>query len=335
MLNGRNCVPRIDFSAACNVDSELLFGSESSELQRLTSSVSSALEDVGFFILNNSGVGTEQLRTLKRECIRFFGETSERKLAYKRTNPKVEMFGYTAQENSTEIFDINRPCDIKETFEFSLRGDDPVPTDEWQKMREELSRDFSLLYTRLILIIARALKLDNPNIITSKIKGLGTSHNRTAFRAALYPEVKSDRILPGQLRCGLHCDYGCLTFIYKSPFERGLSAKERGGDFIDVYGLEEGDLIVNAGECLQMMTGDLIRASPHQVGFPQPTEKGVVPAAFSLIVFGLFDDEAEIETLPNIGAKTSYPMFKFGDYFTMRLHKVFVEGKGLIDELLE
>ena len=46
------------------------------------------------------------------------------------------------------------------------------------------------------------------------------------------------------------------------------------GDFIDVYGLEEGDLIVNAGECLQMMTGDLIRASPHQVGFPQPTEKG-------------------------------------------------------------
>ena len=98
------------------------------------------------------------------QCIRFFGETSERKLAYKRTNPKVEMFGYTAQENSTEIFDINRPCDIKETFEFSLRGDDPVPTDEWQKMREELSRDFSLLYTRLILIIARGVYF-NSNIL--------------------------------------------------------------------------------------------------------------------------------------------------------------------------
>ena len=40
------------------------------------------------------------------------------------------------------------------------------------------------------------------------------------------------------------------------------------GDMIDVFCSEEGDLIVNAGECLQMITGDLIRAAPHLVQFP-------------------------------------------------------------------
>ena len=71
-----------------------------------------------------------------------------------------------------KYLDINRLCDIKESFEFSLRGDDPLPTVEWQKLREELRRDFSLLCRKLILIIARGVYFNSsflqiPSGITS------------------------------------------------------------------------------------------------------------------------------------------------------------------------
>ena len=62
---------------------------------------------------------------------------------------------------------------------------------------------------------------------------------------------------------------------------------------------------------------------------------GRVPPAFSFIFFGLFDNDAEIETIDCTATNTKYDKFRFGDYFNMRLTNVFVEGKGLVPELLE
>ena len=59
-------------------------------------------------------------------------------------------------------------------------------------------------------------------------------------------------------------------------------------------------------------------------------------------MFGLFDDDAQVETIEHIGhtrsghkKTTVYAPIVFGDYFDMRINKVFVEGQGLIQELLE
>ena len=48
------------------------------------------------------------------------------------------------------------------------------------------------------------------------------------------------------------------------------------GDFIDVCCIEDGDLIVNAGECLQMLTGDRVRAAPHKVVFSDADQHGKI-----------------------------------------------------------
>ncbi|XP_063721193.1 uncharacterized protein LOC134847870 isoform X1 [Symsagittifera roscoffensis] len=348
-------VPRINFECATRTNTEHLFCSSSEAVELLAQSLLDAFEDVGFFVVYNHGIDPAVLGNLKEEAANFFGCPTQCKEEFVRRDPKREMFGYTAQDKSTEVFDRSKPSDIKETFEFSPNGLDPVPSEEWQRCRELLSGQFSDLFHKMLVLLARALGLKSSEILTNKIKGLGKGQdgsegvkNRSAFRSALYPQVKKEKLLPNQLRCGLHCDYGCLTFIYKTPFEKGLKAKQRGGDMIDVFCSEEGDLIVNAGECLQMITGDLIRAAPHLVQFPTAATEtscdnyAIIPSAFSLIMFGLFDDDAQVETIEQIGhtrsghkKTTLYAPFMFGDYFDMRINKVFVEGQGLIQELLE
>ena len=89
----------------------------------------------------------------------FFSWDSKAKNLYKRKSPQTDLFGYTAKESTTEVFDGSKPVDSKETFECSLNGADLVPTENWQKCRSELCRQFSRLYLNTLALLARGVLL--------------------------------------------------------------------------------------------------------------------------------------------------------------------------------
>lgn len=48
--------------------------------------------------------------------------------------------------------------------------------------------------------------------------GKGPNENYSNIRVLHYPPIPpSDEILPGQIRCGEHVDYGSITLLFQDP----------------------------------------------------------------------------------------------------------------------
>jgi isopenicillin N synthase-like dioxygenase len=302
-------------------------------------SIVDAFKHTGFLVIHNHGIALEFLHRMKHEAMGFFTSDSDAdKRKYLRSDPSNNFYGFTPWDLSEESFNPDTPLDAKELFEF-MPNKCTFPSPVWAETAEELTAMFKLLFHRMLYLVAIGISEGCGDVLESAAALCGEEGNISAFRAAYYPACSRSAVLPGQLRCGLHCDYDALTFIYKPPLEKGLQCKLRGGDFIDVYSECDGDLIVNAGEILQMFTGDVIRAAPHKVIWFLPVTEGDdsdgYPEKFSLIFFGHLDNEAVVDTSKIPGAVTQYEPIRSGDYFNARLQKVFVHRIGLIDELLE
>ena len=61
---------------------------------------------------------------------------------------------------------------VQETFEFSPNGLDPVPSEEWQRCRELLSGQFSDLFHKMLVLLARG-KLTQLSLLPKPYKQFG------------------------------------------------------------------------------------------------------------------------------------------------------------------
>ena len=95
----------------------------------------------------------------------FFAAESDVKKPYLRSDPTRNMFGYTPPDLTQEVFDANKPKDHKETFEFSLWGQDEVPTEKWHFHRQQLASQMGLLFERFLTLFAIGLYV---HLISSK-----------------------------------------------------------------------------------------------------------------------------------------------------------------------
>uniref|UniRef100_A0A7M5WVU3 Fe2OG dioxygenase domain-containing protein n=1 Tax=Clytia hemisphaerica TaxID=252671 RepID=A0A7M5WVU3_9CNID len=128
------------------------------------------------------------------------------------------------------------------------------------------------------------------------------------LRSLYYPGVDSKEILPEQIRCGEHTDYGTLTLLF--PKAEGLEVKSPSGNFIKAK-LIEGTIIVNAADLLERWSSGRIKSTLHRVSLPKDTNQPRQSIAF----FVNPDNETLVECLD--GSNTCKPI-RASDWLTKR-----------------
>jgi len=111
----------------------------------------------------------------------------------------------------------------------------------------------------------------------------------TVLRLIHYPPTLKP-ILPNQLRCGEHSDYGALTILFQDPVG-GLEIKTRNGEWLPAPYIPD-TVIINIGDCMEMWTNGFLRSTPHRVVNPETSEK-IHLSRYSTAFF--FDPNMECE----------------------------------------
>ena len=97
---------------------------------------------------------------------------------------------------------------------------------------------------------------------------------RTILRLLNYPPVPQENG-GGTTRAGAHTDYGTLTILW-SPDSRGLQARNRQGEWVDVITPPE-NLIINIGDLMMNWTNDRWVSTLHQVAPHPETTRQTAP----------------------------------------------------------
>ena len=88
------------------------------------------------------------------------------------------------------------------------------------------------------------------------------------MRMIHYPWVLPEDLVPGELGCGVHTDYGCVTLLLSDDTRGCLQAQNLDGEWVTVEPLVQDGrraFVVNLGDMLEKWTGGKVRATPHRV----------------------------------------------------------------------
>ncbi|KAJ8031598.1 2-oxoglutarate-dependent dioxygenase htyE [Holothuria leucospilota] len=71
------------------------------------------------------------------------------------------------------------------------------------------------LHQRVLEIMARGLKLDDPYFFVKRHQYFGYPKGAATVRSLFYPAFKIGEVKNDQVRCGEHSDYGGITLLFQ------------------------------------------------------------------------------------------------------------------------
>ncbi|MEC9345437.1 MAG: 2-oxoglutarate and iron-dependent oxygenase domain-containing protein [Pseudomonadota bacterium] len=137
----------------------------------------------------------------------------------------------------------------------------------------------------------------------------------------LYPAL-SVPPLEGQMRTGMHTDFGSLTLLLRTESPGGLQVRDDDGAWHDVPDLP-GTVVVNIGDMMARWSNDRWRSTLHRVANP-PTVDGTLPARQSMGYFLHPNFDTVVEALPgcvDADHPALYPPVLAGDHMREKLVK--------------
>ncbi|MEL7310790.1 MAG: 2OG-Fe(II) oxygenase family protein [Pseudomonadota bacterium] len=272
-------IPVIDFDG---------FDQDPSRQHAIAETVDTALSEVGFMAVRNLGIPDHMLHAVFQQSRRFFATSSNEKqrCGYRSAS---DNFGYqgVAQEN----LDPTAPGDLKETFTMRNLVHRAPETSRWPSMEfGQLMTDFYAVCLTASFRIMRALTLAL-NTDTDFFERCHSGENVT-LRLLHYPPVDDGAVTAGQLGAGAHSDYGLLTLLFQNGVS-GLEVQTDQGAWVPVAATE-GDIVINAGDLLEVWTNGRYRSTQHRV---QPRYGEQVRQSIALFVDP--DSATEVAALPS------------------------------------
>lgn len=282
------------------------------KFKKLSEELKRAFKEVGFVYLRNTGICQEEVDKVMRVSEKFFCLPEHMKKPFSRGSFSCNgNHGWVSLE--TESLNPRRAGDLKEAFNTSsLSTDINWPSEGVDDFREtQVSfylrcKDLSL---RVLRLMAIGLGLE-PEVFLKAHKHIGSDVNGSTLRALYYPPVKSECVMPSQLRCGEHSDYGSVTLVFQSP-QGGLEVLSRTGEYISAPGIP-GTVLINVADLMQRWTSDAYVSSVHRVLLPAVGDSN---RRQSLAFFVQPDDEAIISCCDG---SDKYPPVQAGDYLLSR-----------------
>lgn len=302
-----------------------------------------ACEEIGFFQIVGHGVDEAFIERVYDVSKRFFDLPDEVKATAAQPAPdQVRGWSAVGKEGLSYSLDAEAPGDLKEKMDMgppNVPDGDPYFTCEaagphfapnvWpaepagmRELWEEYFLTMSELSRQLMRIFALALDLD-VEFFEDKI-----DKHISMFRALNYPD-QPDEPLAGQLRAGVHSDYGSLTIVRQEDRPGGLQVMSKTGDWVDVPVIP-GGLVVNIGDLMAEWTNDRWVSTLHRVVNP-PRDLAFDSRRISLVLFHQPNYDALIECLPSClapGEEPKYAPISSGDHLHSKFLKQTTFGEG-------
>lgn len=223
-----------------------------------------ACRDHGFFLLRNHGMD-EAIEHMWQAAESFFSESAEVKRQVLRTEDIP--LGYYDRELT------KRKRDLKEVFDYMQPRADGLDVNQWPEGDEKFFTALTGFFDSATIVAARTLNLvyrasagDSVDLAALP-KGAGRT---STVRLNYYPvsdplgENERDSVADlGDMALHHHTDPGVLTLLLQD-MTGGLQTLSKEDGWIDVPP-EEGTIVVNLGDSLQVWTNDVYRAAVHRV----------------------------------------------------------------------
>ena len=261
----------------------------------------SALEDIGFAVLEGHGVDPQLYDDATAKVIEVFTQpTLEEKLRY-----RAERFGSVSQG----YFPIKETSDIhpdlvegwvfcRRAFDIPQQRDTPFRAEDFWPLPglEPFFRTIVLEHEKLILPLMQSalqyLGVD-PHHYDERL-----TETNFGFRLNYYPPVSEEDDRSGAGRLLGHEDVDLFT-ILPAPSVEGLQAFNRKtGKWIRVRA-PKGSIILNTGDYMQRISNDIFPSTTHRVSKPQHGKLLGEPRVSIPMAAYVWEDEI-LEVLPGI-----------------------------------
>ena len=231
----------------------------------VVTAIREACEEIGFFCITGHGVPDAVIERIKERSRAFFDLDDATKRTYATAGER--MGGVTYSPVASEALAASRgertPGDLKQMLDYGPGSPgNPWPL-EPEGLREAHEAYFAALgdlaaHLRRAFALAAGLP---PDVFEPSFR-----NHLSSLRVIDYPEPTAPPE-PGQLRAGVHSDYGFITILLSQASAGGLQAQSRDGVWIDVPALD-GAYVVNIADALMRMTNDRWVSTPHRVVNP-------------------------------------------------------------------
>lgn len=282
-----------------------------------------ALENLGFFAVENHGVDAQLVKDAYGAARKFFELDESARRAHEDPVLKGQR-GYTSfgREHAKD----SAAPDLKEFWHVGRELDpdhdlyDVYPKNIWPSEVPAFRRLMTALYRQLdacanALLRACALYLDVPETTFSDMAEDGN----TILRVLHYPPVEPD-VNPASIRAAAHEDINLITLLCEST-DDGLELRTKDGSWIPVHALD-GQIIVDSGDMLQNATNGIFKSTTHRVVNPANDGR----RRFSMPFFVHPRSEVDLSPLPRCvhrsGRSSSYPTITAGEYLHQRLAEI-------------
>ncbi|RZF44557.1 hypothetical protein LSTR_LSTR001315 [Laodelphax striatellus] len=222
-----------------------------------------ALSHRGLALIVNHGISEQKLQAVYR-AMKKFCELSEVTKSKYEIKPNAENHGYVSP--GIEKFAREKSEEVRHAFNV-LSFEKKLPDEELPGFRDSVSyvADEMRRVAHIVLqIMAVGLDLD-PNLFLNKHQNMLKEGNVTTLRVLHYPPM-GDRLIPGQMRCGEHTDYGSFTLLVQDS-EGGLEVSVNGK--WKRVGHLPGAILINIGDLMDKWTSGKFPAVRHRVVVPE------------------------------------------------------------------
>ncbi|XVF87237.1 hypothetical protein PTKIN_Ptkin18bG0102700 [Pterospermum kingtungense] len=219
------------------------------ELEKLHSTC----KDWGLFQLVNHGVSSSVLERLKHEVEEFFKLPLEEKMKYKVREGEAEGYGNIAREAgkldwSDRLYIITNPIHRRQPHLF------PELPSSLRNTLESYFLELQMLATKLFCLMAKALKIDNKEMIEYFDDGM------QSVRMTYYPPCPKPEVVMGMTP---HSDGSLLTILHQVNGVNGLEINKDGVWF--PLRFHPDSLVVNVGDILEIFSNGVYHSIEHRV----------------------------------------------------------------------
>jgi isopenicillin N synthase-like dioxygenase len=294
--------------------------------------IDAACTDIGFFMVTGHDVPRQLIETTRARAIAFFALPSEEKMKVQRPPAKISR-GYNWVGDRSLSYSLGQaaPPDIQEAFAFGpdrvadlAAKVDPASAQMYTpNIWPERPHDFRAV----MLAYYDAMSALASDVLRAMTMALGVDEtffadkfDRAASVARMirYPAV-TQAPLPGQLRAGLHTDYGIMTFVRGDDTPGGLQVQHRQGGWIDVH-IPPDAFVCNIGDLMMRWSNDRWISTLHRVAVPPP--EAAPSDRISLVFFQNPNPDTEIRCFPScVGAGEKYPPITVAEHYLGKLMK--------------
>jgi isopenicillin N synthase-like dioxygenase len=280
-------------------DLGLLLHGDDRDKARFSHELGEALSEIGFAILENTGIDASGYDAAEDEVFRLFGETSlAEKMKFEAARHGSVNQGYFPLRETSDIHP-----DLVEGWVFCRRAFDLNPgrsvdvSKFWPDPAFELFfRKHCIRHEVLVLPLIRAMLEylgGDPHAFDTKMTG-----TNFGLRLNYYPPVSDEDAASKAGRLLGHEDVDMFTLL-PAPRIEGLQAlNRRNGKWVRLRA-PRGSLILNTGDYMQRISNDLLPSTTHRVS--QPRDAGMLGRGRASFPMNVYLWEGEIlEVLPGI-----------------------------------